>query len=1368
MKKSILLLLCILSMEFYTMAATPVTTSTFATAYAAAANGDTLLLATGTYTEFTFPTGKTITLMAAQNAKPVFGGQISGAATTDGGLIFDGVEIARNADNFIYGALEGSISILAFRNSTIRNINRCILRTEATLNTTTIGKIEFTNCIVKDCGSNGYNLLYPKHIVREVEVKNSTLYSYTGGESFFFANATNTGNVFTFIFENNTVYKWAKSNDRALCKTEGKYSPNSTYTFKNNIVTVPGVAGALPQIVQVNSGTVTGKNNLIVSYGGYTGGIQTINDLTLAGLGLTTIGFPDPDNGDFTILSSSPLATAGEGGKPVGDPRWIKTIAAPAYLTTSASPAAGGVATPTSAAFEKGQSATVTATKNYGYNFKEWQVGGTAVSTQNPYTFTIDADVDLVAVFEQIPTYTITINKEGDGAAWGKVTLTPEPTNGVYEKDTWVTIAVQSNPVTSFMYWNDMSSELTKTIQVNENKSFTATFDWVPFIVGWDFSPSEPRGNRPGDYYNQLTNQGVMKFFKGDGTTTNWGGSNRSFGATYDCARRYTDYVDMPTPRYFQVEFSARGYTTDLETVNYKSVTVKSYIAADNDCVHKKQKMQYAFSAAGPYTDLITIDLTGKKNQWIECNAKLPMLTDADKENIFIRWVADPSGGLLGTPASNETEGFYLANVFVFAEIEEAPDDVPPVLTSAVPGNGTATASANGTIVLTFNERVKAGANEGRTTFNGKEITPVFSNRSVSYPYSGLTYGTPYTFTLPAGAITDMSGNAYAGTTIAFTTMTRPQPSARLFDAVVAVDGTGNYTTIQAAIEAAPTGRTIPWLIFIKNGSYKGTVLIPSNKPFMHLIGQDKEKVIIHEKLNVQGNPENDKGQSYYANSLAAWEFSVHNPESPMYQKEGSVVKINSANFYAENISFVNDWGVESQNGPQALAMYTNNDKSAFYNCNLRSFQDTWQTSSNGLNDRTYVNNCWIEGAVDYFYGGGNAYVENTTLYNVRSGSVIVAPSHKAGTNWGYVFSSCVVDGNTAANSGQQKLGRPWHNEPVAVYLNTTMKITIHPEGWTDMGPAAKLFAEYNSMDANGNPLDLSQRRTWYKQSAGEGGQTVTGLKAVLTAEEAAQYTYENVTSGADNWNPRALFESVAKPTNLKLIGSKLSWRAPDYAICYIILKGEQVVGFTVDTEYNLSAVLPDDTYAVRAVGQSGTLSPLSGNVQQGDVIASDDATLKTLLVNGELVANFSPELLRYSVALNDVTTQPQVSAEANDENADVKITQANTWNDTAFVQVTAEDGETQITYIVNFLDNTTTTVFKQGKDLGVLYHAQAGELNLWNLPAGAYVEVYSASGQKMFRRKANGEAITVSATGLCIVRVTAAEGAQAFKVFVK
>lgn len=408
------------------------------------------------------------------------------------------------------------------------------------------------------------------------------------------------------------------------------------------------------------------------------------------------------------------------------------------------------------------------------------------------------------------------------------------------------------------------------------------------------------------------------------------------------------------------------------------------------------------------------------------------------------------------------------------------------------------------------------------------------------------------------------------------------EESTSPFQAVVSADGSGHYTTIQAAIDAAPEGRQEPWLIFVKNGSYREQVIIPETKPYIHLIGQDKEKTIIHHLLNVGAKPEEGTAPE----KTAFWQHSVHNPESPVYKYEGSVVRVNAPHFYTENISYVNDWGVESQNGPQALAMSSQADCAAFNNCNFRSFQDTWMTSKDDAH-RHYVKDCYIEGAVDYFYGGGDALLENCTLYNVRSGSVIVAPCHK-NAKFGYVFRNCIVDGNTAAADGRQKLGRPWHHSPRAIYIHTTMRIPLAPEGWTNMGAIPALFAEYDSRDADGNVLDLTRRKTEY-EGRGEGNPPKGSCPATITKEEADGYVYERIIPGTDGWDPRKMMEKLPAPTGLQTQGKKVSWDAVPDASGYIVFEDDRVAGFSQQPSLELPTAVAGNL-KVCAVNRYGSL----------------------------------------------------------------------------------------------------------------------------------------------------------------------------------
>ena len=840
------------------------------------------------------------------------------------------------------------------------------------------------------------------------------------------------------------------------------------------------------------------------------------------------------------------------------------------FSTTSNPSNAGYVAmSPVGTAAVGGTSVSFTAKNLSGYQIKEWQDdGGTTLATTPTYTTTISGNTSITAVFGTIETYTLTVNKVGDGAKWGEVVLSPEPINGKYDAGTEVTLTVIPNNVTNFLTWEDNSASLSRVVTVNGDTEVTATFDVIPFIVAWDFNneKNSSRGNRPADYAFSTDNTGVMLFYQGPNcASTNWGGGKATFGGKeLWAARRYTDWSKSEQiPRAFVASFSVK---------EYDQIKIHSLVAANNSCVRQRQLLQISTtSSTEGFSTLRTLTLTETpSSEWLNFDYEL------DTKNmdgmVYIRWIEDETSDFFDGGNHSSTEGFYLADVVIFADQTTEDDTEAPQLVSSSPTEGSTSASARGNIVLSFNERVKAGT--GSVMLNGEELTGSFGSKSVTYAYHGLSYGQQYTLSISADAITDLSGNAFPARDITFTVMERPQPIAKVFDAVVAQDGSGNYKTVQEAIDAAPTGRISPWLIFVKNGTYEELVTIPENKPFIHLIGQDKEKTVVCYWINNGGT--NDIG----------WEYSTNNPNSKTYGKQG-VVQVNSTDFYTENISYIDSYGVERQAGPMGLAMSSRNDRQAFNNCQFRSYQDTWYTDVRNSSARQYVNNCLIEGAVDFYYGAGDNFVENSTFRLAREGSVIVAPSHQAGTKWGYVMVNNVIDGKGGAN----KLGRAWQNQPMAVWINTTLKTTIAPEGWSEWHIAPKLFAEYNTMDADGQPVDLNNRRTTYmvdEDKLAPGESSPVTRQAILSAEEAAKYTYEAVIFGNDDWNPRKFFEPVEAPTEVVYANGKLTWKAVPYAICYLVIDAEgNVVGMTKDDEY---AIAEAGTYTLRSVNEYGSL----------------------------------------------------------------------------------------------------------------------------------------------------------------------------------
>lgn len=829
-------------------------------------------------------------------------------------------------------------------------------------------------------------------------------------------------------------------------------------------------------------------------------------------------------------------------------------------LTTSVSPANAGTVIPNSGVVEAGKEVSLSATRAFGYTFKEWRNATTnqVISTSNPASITPIADMSVVAVFDPVSTYTFDVTKTGEGATWGKVTLSPAPTNGKYEEGTMVSMTAVPNRVVNFLHWEDNSTEATRTITVNENKSFTATFDQIPFIVGWNFSTSSSTTDIAADYYATTDNTGLFSVRTADGTSV--GGLYRlaGFSPAYSCIHFWHPAASFATPRYFETTFS---------TVGYKNIQVKSMLSAS---YHAYPVMTLKYSTDGTnYTELGRVDITSAYNaSWANLDVTLP--EDAQgKSKIYMRWMADvTSAPLLGN--ATDVDGTAIANIFVYADKDPGADTIPPVLVSTVPTENSATASANGSIILTFDERVKLGT--GDFTLGTTALTPSFGAKTVSFAYTRLAYNTDYTFTVPAGAITDMNGNVFAGTVLHFRTMDKPKPSARVFDAVIAKDGSGDFTSVQAAIDAAPAGRTIPWLIFVKNGTYVEHVDLPSNKTAIHFIGQQRDSVVI--------SYDRKSGTGDY-------------PVDP-----GATVVIKGSDCYFENITFENSYGYLVQNGPQALAVYTNTAKVTFKNCWMRSYQDTYLTGS-AMANKGYLKDCKIQGAVDFIYGQGDFYFDKCTITCTRpSGGYIVAPNHAVGTAWGYVFKECTLDAPEGV-SVTTYLGRPWHDAPKASFFNTISKINIYPVGWFyKMGAIPAIFADYNTMDANGSPVDLSQRIEDYEYDVKDANGVVTSVvkgkaKKSFTDAEAATYNYENVILGNDTWDPRATkTEATDAPNNVILSGNTLTWTANDYAICYVITKNNKVLGFTSSTSYTDAAFVAGSVYKVTAVAESGALSP--------------------------------------------------------------------------------------------------------------------------------------------------------------------------------
>lgn len=288
---------------------------------------------------------------------------------------------------------------------------------------------------------------------------------------------------------------------------------------------------------------------------------------------------------------------------------------------------------------------------------------------------------------------------------------------------------------------------------------------------------------------------------------------------------------------------------------------------------------------------------------------------------------------------------------------------------------------------------------------------------------------------------------------------------------VVAQDGSGQYTTIQSAVNAVPVNDAGWSLIYIKNGTYQEVVTVPTNKPHVSFIGQDENKTIITD--------------NNYASKLK--------PDGTTYGTSGSAsVFIEASTFFAYNLTFQNSSG----NVGQAVALSVTGDQVVFDKVRVLGWQDTLYANGG----RQYYDNADIEGVTDYIFGDATAVFDQCQLHNLSGWSITAQSRSSASETTGYVFNQCTITGTPSAST---ILGRPWRAYARVIYLSCSMDASIKPTGWDDWGNAANqttaYFAEYNSTGAGATP---SSRDSWSHQ---------------LSASQAAQYSVSSFLN-QDGW----------------------------------------------------------------------------------------------------------------------------------------------------------------------------------------------------------------------------------------------------------
>ncbi|MFL5738989.1 MAG: pectinesterase family protein [Flavisolibacter sp.] len=306
----------------------------------------------------------------------------------------------------------------------------------------------------------------------------------------------------------------------------------------------------------------------------------------------------------------------------------------------------------------------------------------------------------------------------------------------------------------------------------------------------------------------------------------------------------------------------------------------------------------------------------------------------------------------------------------------------------------------------------------------------------------------------------------------------QPYPSSF----TVAQDGTGDFKTIQEAVNAVRDLSQVQVTIKIKNGIYHEKLVIPSWKTNISLVGENRDSTII------SNNDYSGKPFPNGRDALGKDKFTTYNSYT---------VLVEGNDFSAENITIQNTAGRVGQ----AVALHVEGDRCQFRNCRILGNQDSLYTATQG--SRQYYRDCFIEGTTDFIFGEAVAVFDHCTIKSLVN-SYITAASTRPGQEYGFVFFDCKLISDTAAK--KVYLGRPWRPYAKTVYIRCEMGAHIVKEGWDNWrnpeNEATSFYAEYKSTGVGGYSM---QRVKWSHQ---------------LKEKDLKKFTLEHIFERQGSWDP--------------------------------------------------------------------------------------------------------------------------------------------------------------------------------------------------------------------------------------------------------
>lgn len=865
---------------------------------------------------------------------------------------------------------------------------------------------------------------------------------------------------------------------------------------------------------------------------------------------------------------------------------------------------------PAGTVFDAETSITVTATKNFGYKFVNWtDANNQVVSTDEAYTFSISTNTALKANFEKINTYALNYKVEG-GAKDYMISASPVPTvvegKNMYEEGTEVTLTASSNDILTFTNWNDGETGAERKINMNADQSFTAAYSAKDFIAGWDFY-KEAKSGRAADFAAEDNDADQLILRDADGNAYSWLDKSNSAGG-YEGKNAAVNWTTVSTKPLGETYWQTKVNATAFTDIKVKSSMLYNYNA------YETYNVEYSLNGTD-WTKVGAINMPGAK-AWTDGEFTLP--SDANnKAEVYIRWIADKTSSIKGATGTND--GIAIAGIYITGTAQLVNDGKAPVLVNTVPAEGATNASANGKIVLTFDEKVKLTGNAA-ATLGTQKIEGAVSGKTITFAYKGLNYATAYTFKLAAGSVADLTDNATdQAIVLNFTTKTKPAVTKALYDFIVPTDG-----DFKAALAAAAkrTDTSKRFRIFIKQGDYK----IPADENSKVTGGDGKSYANPTTYMNTPNVSIIGEGMdnTSLTNTIPDAEYKNANQKNPANVLEGIgkgdvlCLQKEATGTYFQDLKMYSSMGDAKG---RDIVLNDQSNKTICKNVNLWAYQDTYV--SNNQNGKFYFEDGILRGRTDYLCGKGDVYYNNVELWICEKGGYLAVPSQPK--KYGYIFKDCTIKDATEAKdlNGNYTLGRPWgKGTPIALYIDTKMEAIPSAAGWDEMsGGYPKRFAEYNSTTSTGSTVDLKDRKKVYDAYDSKNGDNYvnrrneTAENPILAAEEAAFYTVENIMGQDDDWDPTAATEQASAPTNVKLNGTTLAWDNNDYALLWAVCKNGKVVDFTITPSY-----IVDDasaTWSVRAANEMGGLSEATV-VGQGtgirNITSATAAVIKTAI----------------------------------------------------------------------------------------------------------------------------------------------------------